>query len=214
MSEFWNDLKFGLRMLGKNPGFTPAIYFDDWQFPGGGERVVTIRAAGGVRVLAKQLAKEVAAIDPDLPVMKVKPLTSVSAQAISSTKFTLTLVGMFGAIALVLAAVGVYGVIAYSVTQRTNEIGIRMALGALQKDVLEMVVTQGARLAVTGIAIGIVAALALTRAMTSLLYDVSPFDPITLAAVATLLVMVALVACYVPARRAARVDPVVALRHE
>jgi putative ABC transport system permease protein len=138
----------------------------------------------------------------------------VSAQAISSTKFTLTMVGMFGAIALVLAATGVYGVIAYSVMQRTNEIGIRMALGALQKDVLEMIVTQGAKLAFAGIAIGMLAALALTRAMATLLYNVSPFDPITLAAVAALLVMVALVACYLPARRAAQVDPMVALRHE
>ena len=192
----------------------PAIYFDDWQFAGGGERVVTVRAAGDVRALAGQVSKEVAAIDPDLPVMKVKPLTEVSAQAISSTKFTLTMVGMFGAIALVLAATGVYGVIAYSVMQRTNEIGIRLALGALQKDVLEMIVTQGAKLAFAGIAIGMLAALALTRAMATLLYNVSPFDPITLAAVAALLVMVALVACYLPARRAAQVDPMVALRHE
>ncbi len=192
----------------------PAMYFDDWQIPGGGERIITVRTAADWRALASQVPREVAAIDPDLPVMKVKPLADVSAQAISSTKFTLTLVGMFGAIALVLAAVGVYGVIAYSVTRRTNEIGIRMALGALQKDVLEMIVKQGARLAIAGIAIGLVAALALTRAMQTLLFGVSPFDPLTLAAVSALLVIVALIACYVPARRASQVDPMIALRHE
>jgi ABC-type antimicrobial peptide transport system permease subunit len=110
--------------------------------------------------------------------------------------------------------VGVFGVISYSVTQRTNEIGIRMALGALERDVLEMIVGQGAKLALAGVAIGIAAALVLTREMQSLLFNVSPFDPVTLAAVAGGLCLVALAACYVPARRAARVDPMTALRHE
>ena len=146
--------------------------------------------------------------------LKVRPLEDVSAQAISSTRFTLMLVGVFGAIALVLAAVGVFGVISYSVTQRTNEIGLRMALGALERDVLRMIVGQGARIAVAGVGIGLVAALVLTRAMTTLLFGVSPFDPVTLAAVAGVLVLIALVACYLPARRAASVDPMVALRHE
>ncbi len=192
----------------------PAIYMDDFQNAGGGERYIAIRSSGDTRALAAQIRREVAALDSDLPVMKVRPLDEVSAQAISSTKFTLTLVGMFGAIALILAAVGVFSVISYSVTQRTNEIGIRMALGAVQKDVLGMIVSQGARLALGGIAIGVVASLALTRGMESLLFNVSPFDPVTLTAVAALLVMVALFACYVPARRAASVDPMIALRHE
>jgi ABC-type antimicrobial peptide transport system permease subunit len=126
----------------------------------------------------------------------------------------LTLVGMFGAIALMLAAVGVFGVISYLVTQRTNEIGIRMALGALQKDVLGMIAAEGAKIAFAGISIGLLAALMLTRGMQSLLFQVSPFDPVTLAAVAALLLIVTLVACYLPARRAAQVDPMVALRHE
>jgi putative ABC transport system permease protein len=158
--------------------------------------------------------REVAAIDPDLPVLKVRPLGDVSAQAISSTRFTLLLVGVFGAIALALAAVGVFGVISYSVTQRTNEIGLRMALGALDRDVLKMIVGQGVKIAAMGVGIGLAAALVLTRAMTTLLFGVSPFDPITLAAVAGVLVVIALVACYLPARRAASVDPMVALRHE
>jgi predicted permease len=192
----------------------PALYFNAWQMAAGGEQYVAIRTLGDPRSLAGQISKQVAAIDPDLPAMKVRPLEDVSALAISSTKFTLTLVGMFGAIALLLAAVGVFGVISYSVTQRTNEIGIRMALGALQKDVLEMIVGQGAKIAFAGIAIGLLAAVMLTRGMQSLLFKVSPFDPVTLGAVAATLAIVALAACYVPARRAARVDPMVALRHE
>jgi predicted permease len=192
----------------------PAMYFNSWQLAAGGEEFVAIRTKGDTRALAAQVAGEVAAIDPDLPVMKVRALEDVSALAISGTRFTLTLVGMFGAIALILAAVGVFGVISYSVTQRTNEIGIRMALGAMQKDVLAMIVGQGSRIAFAGIFLGLAAALLLTRGMQSLLFNVSPFDPLTLAAVAGLLVFVALLACYLPARRAAQVDPMVALRHE
>jgi predicted permease len=192
----------------------PAIYLNDWQAVGGGERYVAVRTTGDWRALAAAVPREVAALDSDLPVLKVRPLEDVSAQAISSTRFTLMLVGVFGAIALVLAAVGVFGVISYSVTQRTNEIGLRMALGALERDVLRMIVGQGARIAVAGVGIGLVAALVLTRAMTTLLFGVSPFDPVTLAAVAGVLVVIALVACYLPARRAASVDPMVALRHE
>jgi predicted permease len=192
----------------------PALYFNDWQSVGGGERYVTVRTTGDWRPLAAAIPHEVAALDADLPVLKVRPLGEVSAEAISSTRFTLLLVGAFGAIALVLAAVGVFGVISYSVTQRTNEIGLRMALGALERDVLQMIVGQGVRMAAAGVGVGLVAALVLTRAMTTLLFNVSPFDPITLTAVAGLLVVIALAACYVPARRAASVDPMLALRHE
>jgi predicted permease len=160
----------------------PAIYLNDWQAVGGGERYIAVRTTGDWRALAAAVPREVAALDSDLPVLKVRPLEDVSAQAISSTRFTLMLVGVFGAIALVLAAVGVFGVISYSVTQRTNEIGLRMALGALERDVLRMIVGQGARIAVAGVGIGLVAALVLTRAMTTLLFGVSPFDPVTLVA--------------------------------
>src|SRR6202044_15396 len=141
----------------------PAIYLNDWQAVGGGERYIAVRTTGDWRALAAAVPREVAALDPDLPVLKVRPLEDVSAQAISSTRFTLLLVGVFGAIALVLAAVGVFGVISYSVTQRTNEIGLRMALGALERDVLRMIVGQGAKIAAAGVGIGIVAALLLTR---------------------------------------------------
>jgi ABC-type antimicrobial peptide transport system permease subunit len=123
-------------------------------------------------------------------------------------------IGAFGALALLLASIGMYGVISYSTTQRTQEIGIRLALGAQRRDVMAMVLAHGGRLAALGITIGLVAALALARTLASFLYGVQPADPITFAAVALLLCAVALLACYLPARRAMRVDPTVALRYE
>jgi ABC-type antimicrobial peptide transport system permease subunit len=124
------------------------------------------------------------------------------------------LLGLFAALALILAAVGIYSAMAYSVSQRTHEIGIRTALGAQRWDVLRLVMKDGAKIALIGIASGIAGALALTRLMTSLLFEVKPTDPATFAGVAILLALVALAACYIPARRAMRVDPMVALRYE
>ena len=121
---------------------------------------------------------------------------------------------LFGLVALILAASGIYGVMAYSVAQRTREIGIRMALGARSSDVMRMVVRQGMKLVAIGNAIGLTAALVLTRMMTSLLYGVSPTDPLTLGAISLLLILVALLACYLPGLRATRVDPMIALRYE
>ncbi len=192
----------------------PAFYLNDWQVGGGDERIVVVRATSDLAILGSEVSQEVTALDPDLPVMKILPMEQVSAQAISSTRFTLLLVGLFGGLALLLAAVGIFGVISYSVTQRTHEIGIRMALGAMRNDVLKMVVSQGAKLALAGVAFGVLAALALTRAMSSLLFGVSASDPFTISSVAVALVAVALFACYLPARRASRVDPMVALRYE
>jgi putative ABC transport system permease protein len=135
-------------------------------------------------------------------------------KSVARTSFTLVTLGIAGAMALVLGIIGIYGVISYTVSQRQREIGIRLALGAQGGDVLQMVLRQGAKMAVAGVAIGFAAALGLTPLMTSLLFGVTARDPQTFAAVAVLLMFVALLACYFPARRAMRVDPMVALRHE
>jgi putative ABC transport system permease protein len=124
------------------------------------------------------------------------------------------LLASFAALALLLAALGIYGVVSYLVAQRTNEIGIRMALGAQRSHVLKMVIGQGAKMALIGVALGLTAALGLTRLMSKMLFGVKPSDPLTFLAVAALLIAVALLACYIPARRATRVDPVVALRYQ
>lgn len=192
----------------------PAFYFPDWQFTDQSDRTVVVRAQSDLSTLAGEIRREVLGIDKDLPITNVVPMDEIGAHAISNARFTMLLVGSFAGLALLLAAVGIFGVMSYSVTQRTHEIGIRMALGAQQADVLGMVVSQGTRLAAAGVAIGLLAALVLTRAMTTLLFGVSASDPWTFAGVAIVLVGVALFACYLPARRASRVDPIVALRHE
>jgi len=153
-------------------------------------------------------------IDPDLPLAKVTTLTTLVDESMSQPRFSMLLLATFGALALLLASIGMYGVISYSVEQRTREIGIRMALGAERSNVFGMILAQGARLAGVGITIGLVAALAVTRLLASFLFGVQPTDPLTFGGVALLLLGVALIASYVPARRATRVDPMIALRYE
>jgi putative ABC transport system permease protein len=153
-------------------------------------------------------------VDPDLPIAKVAPLTVIVKDSLTQSRFSMLLLSAFGALALILASIGIYGVISYSVGQRTREIGVRMAVGAQRRNVLGLVLGQGARLAGLGIAIGLVAAIGVTRLMASLLFGVAPRDPLTFFAVPVLLMAIALLACYIPARRAMRVDPMVALRSE
>jgi putative ABC transport system permease protein len=175
---------------------------------------VVIRTQGDPTVLAGAVRKEVQAIDKDQPVAAVKTMAEWLDTAVSTERYRTTLLALFALVALVLASTGIYGVMSYSVTQRTHEIGVRMALGARQLDVIRLVVGQGMTLVLIGISLGLVAAIALTRVMSSLLFGVGSKDPLTFAAVGTLLALVALMACLIPARRATQVDPLVALRCE
>ncbi|HEX5412911.1 MAG TPA: FtsX-like permease family protein [Terriglobia bacterium] len=173
-----------------------------------------MRTAQNPLSLSRTVEAALRRAEPNLPIGQVRSMEEVLSQSIAFQRFLMMLMALFAALALVLAVIGLYGVISYSVTQRTHEIGIRRALGAERRDVLKMVVWQGLRLALTGVAIGIAGALALTRFLTSLLYGVKPTDPLTFIGVSLILIAVALAACYIPARRAAKVDPMVALRYE
>ena len=175
---------------------------------------VALRSKTDPAFMLESARQAIRSIDPDLPIAKVATMTALVDNSMAQPRFAMLVLGSFGALALVLACIGMYGVISYSVAQRTREIGVRMALGAARRDVFRMVLGQGARLAGLGIAIGLVAALAVTRLMAGFLYGVKATDPLTFAGVSLLLVGIALLACYVPARRATRVDPMIALRYE
>jgi len=179
-----------------------------------GRTNLTIRAASNPMNLAAAVRREVQALDRDQPVAAVRSMEQVLGESISAQRFRTWLVGLFALVALLLAAVGIYGVMSYSVAQRTNEFGIRMALGAQVNDVLRLVIRHGMYLAVAGVTIGLVAAIALTRAMRNLLFQVSATDPLTFISIGALLVLVALLACWIPARRATKLDPLRALRHD
>jgi putative ABC transport system permease protein len=192
----------------------PAIYLAGSQDPGTGDTVRdwVVRTAGDPAALAPAARSAVWAVDGALPITRLQPLDRVRAAATGREQFTLLLVTLFAVLALVLAAVGLYGVTAYAVAQRTRELGIRVALGATSRDVVRLVLDMGGRLVLVGLAIGTLAALMLSRLMSTLLFGVSARDPMTFAGVALLLAAVSMVACYIPARRATRVDPVIALR--
>jgi putative ABC transport system permease protein len=190
------------------------VYFPQAQAQFTRSMFLAVRTAGDPASLTNAIRQEVMRLDPEQPIYAVKTMDELLDASVAQPRLNLVLLGLFAGLALVLAAVGIYGVLAYSVTQRTREIGIRLALGALPNDALLLVVRQGLALALTGIALGLAGALVLTRFISTLLFGVTPTDPLTYAAVSALLLIVALAASYIPAVRATRVDPMVALRYE
>jgi predicted permease len=181
-----------------------------WNMP----RDLTVRTTGDPLSLVPAVRQAIWAVDPAQPVSNIRTMNEVVGEEVAQRRMGMTLLAAFAALALLLSSLGIYGVLSYAVTQRTQEIGIRMALGAGRQDVLRLVMADGLRLATAGVAIGLGVSFALTRLMTGLLFGVSASDPITLAGVTLLLTAVALLACYIPARRAAKVDPLIALRYE
>jgi putative ABC transport system permease protein len=201
----------------KNEGLeetsSPEIYLPLRQWPVS-QMTVVVRTSTPPEGLTESVRAAVYAVDPNLPLSGVRTLDQIVAKSISQPRFYVTLLGIFAAVALVLAAIGIFGVLSYAVAQRTREIGIRMALGAQEGSVVRLVVRQAMTLVMAGVVVGTAAALLLSQTMTKMLFSVKPTDPVTFGAVAITLNGVALLACYVPARRATRVDPIVALRAE
>jgi ABC-type antimicrobial peptide transport system permease subunit len=177
-------------------------------------RDLVIRTAVDPLSVAAAARTEIHQVDPDQPISNIQTMDEVLGDETASRRMGMTLLTIFASLALLLATVGIYGVLAYFVVQHTQEIGVRMALGAQRSDIVGLVVKRGMRLAVLGVVIGLGAAFALTRLMASLLYGVGTADPMTYAIIGLLLTAVALLACYLPARRASKVDPMVALIYE
>ena len=192
----------------------PTMYWPVAQIRATPSLAIVVRTQSDPSALRSGVRAAIAEIDPTQPIYEMQTLDQLVAKSLGQRRFTLTLMVLFGVIALVLSAIGIYGVMAFAVTQRTQEIGIRMALGARAVDVLKMVVGSGMFLAAIGVAAGLIGAFALTRLLSSLLFGVSPTDLLTFGLVTTGLLTVALLACYIPARRATKVDPLVALRYE
>ena len=196
------------------------MYLPAWQlhdkfwslFEGGAAYVV--RSSGALLGLVNGIRQAVASGDNTAAIYSISSMRDIVSNSISTQRLTMLLLGIFAALALALSAIGIYGVISYLTGQRIHEIGVRMALGASRKDVLRMVLGGGMRTTLIGVGFGIAAAIGLTRLIAQVIYGVGATDPITFAAVATLQIGVALLACYIPARRAMRVDPIVALRYE
>jgi len=197
--------------LGQNPGAMMYVPFAQAPFWGG---ALLVRSTISTSAVAATIRQEVLKMDKDLPVTDVKQMPDILESSVAQPRFRTFLLGLFAAMALVLAAMGIFGVISYSVSCRINEIGIRVALGAQRSDVLKQVLTAGVRLTLIGLGVGVAGSMVATRLLATLLFDVKPTDPATFAAVVVILAVVTLAACYLPARRAMRVDPIIALRYE
>jgi putative ABC transport system permease protein len=192
-------------------GASPTMYLPSIRV---GVAAIVIRASGDPLSLTASVREAVREVDRDQPIANIRSMDQIMSSMTGGARFRTLLLGVFAAVALLLSAIGIYGVIAYSVAQRTREIGIRMALGAQRRNVLGLVIRQGMKHALIGVGVGVAGAWALTRVLSSLLFNVSATDPLTFIGVSTLLALVALLACYVPARRAAKVDPLTAVRHD
>ncbi len=202
------------RMHGLGAATPPAMYVPLGQAPPVGGVTLMVRSAADPRLLAAPLRDAIWALDPDLAVWNVTTMDETVARSLARERFTSLLLALFAAVAVALAAVGVHGVLSHLVARRRREIGVRIALGASRLEVLRMVVSQGMGLAAAGLGLGLAGAVAASRLLTGLLYNLSPLDPLTYAAVTVALLAAALVACALPGRRATRVDPATALRQE
>jgi putative ABC transport system permease protein len=202
-----------VKSAGLNAESEPTYYLPATQAPLQ-DMTILVRTRNDPTTLVPALRNAVWAIDPNQPITNISTLEKIVADSIAQPRLNMMLMGLFGALAMILAAVGIYGLLSYAVTQRTQEMGIRMALGARAADVLKLVLRQGMTMALVGEAIGLVGAFALTRLIRGLLFGVTPTDAPTFIAVFGVLNLVALLACFIPARRATKVDPLVALRYE
>jgi predicted permease len=203
------DVKFDGLHLESTPHLFEPYQQKAWSF-----LVVTIRSPLDKSTLLAAVRREVTALDPDLPVSNVKMMEEVIAQSVASRRFVLLLFGLFAGLALLVATIGIYGVLTASVSQRTRELAVRIALGATTSNVRRLIVGEGLKLVLSGLVIGLISALALKRVIGKLLFGVSPSDPTTFLAIAVLMIGIALLACWIPASRATKVNPLSALRSE
>ena len=191
----------------------PELYIPHAQHPVDAMTFV-VRTAKSPNSYLASIRKEVHSLDPELPIWEMRSLDEIVGLSVAERRFTMLLISIFAGVALILGTVGIYGVISYTASLRTREIGLRMAMGAEERDVLRLFLREGMLLAIAGIMVGSVGAIALSRILTSMLFRISPTDPLTIGSVAIMLSLIALFACYFPAHRASKIDPVRALHYE